>query len=129
MPPNERNELRRLFGSPEKRVLLVDWEADARYAVAAFRIDAARAGDYSEAAALASELLATSADFRRFWAENEMQGLGCGVKHTLHPLAGPLTLEHSTFLVEGGNGLAMIVFTPASPADAQAIAALLSRSR
>jgi transcriptional regulator with XRE-family HTH domain len=126
MPSSERNALRRLFSSPEKRALLVEWEADARYAVAAFRIDAARAGDYSEAAALASELLATSADFRRFWAENEMQGLGSGVKHIQHPLAGPLTLEHSTFSVEGGNGLTMIVFTPASPVDAQAIATLLS---
>jgi transcriptional regulator with XRE-family HTH domain len=126
MPSSERNALRRLFSSPEKRALLVEWEADARYAVAAFRIDAARGGDYSEAAALASELLATSADFRRFWAENEMQGLGSGVKHIQHPLAGPLTLEHSTFSVEGGNGLTMIVFTPASPVDAQAIATLLS---
>jgi transcriptional regulator with XRE-family HTH domain len=126
MPPNERNALRRLFSSPEKRALLVDWEADARFAVAAFRIDAARAGDYSEAAALASELLATSDDFRRFWEANEMQGLASGVKRIQHPLAGPLTLEHSTFSVEGGNGLTMIVFTPASPVDAQAIAALLS---
>jgi transcriptional regulator with XRE-family HTH domain len=126
VPPSERNALRRLFSSPEKRAFLVDWEADARYAVAAFRIDAARAGDYSEAAALASELLATSADFRRLWAENEMQGMRSGVKHIEHPFAGPLTLEHSTFSVEGGNGLTLIVFTPASPADALAIAKLLA---
>jgi len=126
LPPQDRNALKRLFGPPEKRALLVDWEADARFAVAAFRIDAARAGDYSEAAALASELLATNADFRRYWGANEMQGLASAVKRIRHPIAGALTLEHSTFSVEGGNGLNMIVFTPASPADAQAIASLLS---
>lgn len=126
LPPKERNALRRLFAPPEKRTLLIDWEADARYAVAAFRVDAARAGDYSEAAALASELLAISDDFRRFWDANEMQGLASAVKRIQHPIAGALALEHSTFSVEGGNGLNMIVFTPATPADAQAIAALLS---
>jgi hypothetical protein len=41
-----------------------------------------------------------------------------------------LTLEYSTFAVDGADGLSMVVFTPASPADARAIASLLSdRSR
>jgi hypothetical protein len=53
-----------------------------------------------------------------------------GLKRLQHPVAGPLTLEYSTLSVDGGDGPSMIVFTPASPADAQAIASLLSdRSR
>jgi len=129
LPVAERNVLRRLFSDPTKRSL-PDWEADARLCLAAFRIDAARAGDYPEAAALAAELQATSADFRRLWAENEMRSHGVGLKRIQHPLAGPLTLEYSAFSVDSGDGLSMIVYTPASPADVRAIALLLSdRSR
>ena len=76
----ERNLLRRLFATPNVRAAMPDWEADARFALASFRVDAARAGDYPEAAALAAELHASSADFRRLWAENEMRSHWVGCK-------------------------------------------------
>ncbi|RKH21154.1 XRE family transcriptional regulator [Corallococcus praedator] len=126
MPAHERNVIRRLFGPSAMRASLPDWEAHARFALATFRVDAARAGDCPEAAALAAELQETSAEFRRLWAENEMRSHGSGLKRIQHPLAGPLTLEYSAFAVDSGNGLRMVVFTPASPADARAIATLLS---
>jgi hypothetical protein len=44
-----------------------------------------------------------------------------------HPIAGPLTLEYSAFSVDGGEGLSMVVFTPATEADARTIAALMAR--
>jgi transcriptional regulator with XRE-family HTH domain len=125
LPVVERNVLRRLFSDKARRAL-PDWEADARFALAVFRVDATRAGDYPEAAALAAELQATSADFRRLWAENEVRSHGVGIKRIRHPLAGPLTLEYSAFSVDSGDGLSMIVYTPASPADLRAIALLLS---
>jgi hypothetical protein len=50
-----------------------------------------------EAAALAAELQSTSADFRRLWAENEVRSHWVGLKRLQHPIAGPLTLEYSTF--------------------------------
>ena len=126
LPVGERNLLRRLFGAPAVRSVMTDWEADARFALAAFRVDAARAGDCPEAAALAAELQATSADFRRLWADNEMRGHYVGRKRFQHPLAGPLALEYSTFSVDSAVGLSMIVFTPATPGDARAIAKLLA---
>jgi hypothetical protein len=125
-PPGERNLLRRLFGKPAPHASQPDWEADMRFAVAAFRVDAARAGDCPEAAALAAEFQATSADFRRLWAENEVRSHWVGLKRLQHPIAGLLTLEYSAFSVDGGDGLSMMVFTPASPADARAIDLLLS---
>lgn len=126
LPVGERNLLRRLFGAPAVRASMTDWEADARFALAEFRIDAARAGDCPEAAALAAELQATSADFRRLWADNEMSGHYVGRKRFRHPLAGPLALEYSAFSIDSAVGLSMIVFTPATPDDARAIAALLA---
>lgn len=127
LPLGQRNVLRRLFGSAVLRASLPEWESDARFAVSVFRLDVARAGDTSEAAALASELQATSADFRRLWAENETRNKWSGVKRIDHPIAGPISLEFSAFAVEGSEGLSMMVFTPVAPADVRAIEALLSR--
>jgi transcriptional regulator with XRE-family HTH domain len=126
LPLHERNALRRLFGDPAIRAALPDWEANARFAIAVFRLDVARAGSSPEAVALAAELQATSADFRRLWAENEVRNHSVGLKRLQHPVAGSLSLETSSFAVDGAGGLSMIVFTPVSPADARAIEALLS---
>ena len=50
LPIEERNVLRRLFGTPAVRASLPDWEANARFAIAVFRVDVARAGVSPEAA-------------------------------------------------------------------------------
>lgn len=127
LPVRERNLLRRLFGPANMRAHLPDWERDARYAVAVFRVEVARAGSRPEAIALAAELHATNADFRRLWAENEVRSHWVGHKRFEHPLAGPLSLETSAFAVDGADGLSMIVFTPDTPAGARAIEMLLTR--
>jgi hypothetical protein len=124
LPAQERNVLRRLFGDPAIHAKSPDWESDARFALAAFRVDIARAGGGPEAVALAAELQATSADFRRLWAENEMRSHGVGLKRLQHPIAGLLTLEYSAFAVDSAEGLSMIVYTPTSTAVAEAIARL-----
>ena len=129
LPVRERNILRRLFEAPTAaatRAALPDWEENARFAIAVLRIDAARAGGSPEAEALADELQAVSEDFRRLWAENGMRTHGAGIKRLHHRLAGPLTLEYSAFPVDGAEGLTMIVFNPATPGDAEAIARLLA---
>jgi transcriptional regulator with XRE-family HTH domain len=109
LPVNERNVLRMLFSANHVRRSLPDWEADVRFALAAFRIDVARAGGSAEATALAAELQASSPDFRRL----------CAV--------GPLTLEYSAFAVDGAAGLSMVVYTPISAADVRAVETLIAR--
>jgi len=126
MAPCERNVLKRLFGNPAVRATLPDWEEIARFAVAAFRVDAARSGGDSKAAAIAAELNATSTDFRRIWADNEARSHGVGLKRIVHPAAGLLVLHSSAFTVDHAAGLSMVVFTPASPADASRLNALLA---
>ena len=103
-------------------------EENARFAIGVFRTDVARAGGCPEAIALAGELQASSAEFRRLWAENDVRSHSVGLKRFRHPLAGLLTLEYSAYAVDGAEGLSMIVFTPAAAADAQAIAMLLAGS-
>jgi transcriptional regulator with XRE-family HTH domain len=124
-PPGGRNLLRRLFIEPAMRAV-PDWEANARFAIATFRVDAARAGDSPEAAALAEELQARSKDFRRLWADNETSSHYVGVKRIERPPAGAITLEHQSFPVDSAPGLSMIVFTPVTAADAEAVALLIA---
>jgi transcriptional regulator with XRE-family HTH domain len=125
-PKRERNVLRYLFLDPVARAKLPDWESDARFVVAAFRMDTVRSGGSEEAAALAAEMREASADFRRFWADNEMRSHGVGRKRIKHPIAGWLTLEYSALSVDGANGLGLVVYTAATPEDARVIERLLS---
>jgi transcriptional regulator with XRE-family HTH domain len=127
LPVRERNVLRLLFGNKAARGSQANWEESARLAVGVFRIDVARVGGDPEAAALAAELQKISPEFRRLYAENEVHSLWGGVKHFRHPIAGVLTLEYSSFAINGAEGLNMVVFSPASVADEQAIEALVSR--
>ena len=123
----ERNVLRRLFGSATPRDLFPEWEANARFAVGVFRVEIARAGDQNpEIGALAAELLATSADFRRIWAENDVHRHWIGRKHFNRPDVGPFELETSAYNVDGSEGLSMIVFTPVGPDDVEAVRRLMA---
>ena len=70
-----------------------------------FRMEIVRAGLPPEAAALAEELEAASADFRRFWAEDELPSPVMGRKRIQHPVAGSLTLDCSALSVDGTGGL------------------------
>jgi len=126
VPARERNVLRRLFDPENPRYASPDWESDARFAIGVFRLDVARAGDSPEAAALAAEMLGSSADFRRLWAENGIRSHWIGRKRFEHPVAGPYVLETSAFPVDGADGLSMIVFSPASPADLRAVELILA---
>lgn len=122
----ERNVLRRLFGSSAARVSFPDWEEEARFCLAAFRLDLARTGSSPEAAALVSELKASSSDFRRLWATNEMSRPDVHLRRFHHPVAGELKLECSTFSVDNAAGLSLLVHTPSSQEDAEAIATILA---
>jgi len=127
LEPRERNLLRRLFNTPRVRKGMPDWETDARYAVASFRIDMARAGDCPEAAALAAELQATSADFCRLWAENEMRSHWVGTKRIERPGVGAITLEYQALAIDSSPGLSLMVFTPVTRADVEAIGGLMGK--
>ncbi len=125
VPVEERNILRRLFGNPAFTAS-PEGEAYARAALAVFRVDVARAGGSPEAVALVEELQAASPDFRRLWAENQMHSHASGSKHFDHPGVGRFTVDYAAFAVEGDEGLTMVVFTPATPADAKAVETLIA---
>jgi transcriptional regulator with XRE-family HTH domain len=125
LAPEQRNVLRLIFCDPRVRAAQLDWECVARFVVGAFRADAARAGAAAEVAALIEELCRRSPEFEAMWRDNDERGYGGGVKHLRHPMVGPVAFEYSAFAVDGRPDLRMVVYNPATAADAERIRSLV----
>jgi transcriptional regulator with XRE-family HTH domain len=126
VPPEKRNILRFIFLDPRARAAQYDWESVARFVLGAFRVEAARAGASSEVEPLIDELCRLSPEFKEMWGDNDVRGAhGDAVKHIRHPVLGPLAFEYSAFSVDGRTDLSMIVYNPATPADAARIKSLI----
>src|ERR1700761_6380141 len=125
LPEGQRNVLRLMFRDSRVRAAQSNWQSVARYVVASFRADVARAGAARNVQSLVDELCATSPEFAAMWRDNYVQGHGDGVKILHHPVAGKLSMEFSGFAVDGRPDLNMVVYNPATPTDADKIRALL----
>jgi transcriptional regulator with XRE-family HTH domain len=125
IPPGQRNILRQIFCNPRVRAAQTDWDSVARFVVAAFRADAARAGAADSIRDLVEELSAASPEFTALWRDNDVRAYGEGSKVLHHPIAGLIAMEFSAFAVDGRSDLGMIVYNPATPDDAAKIRALI----
>jgi transcriptional regulator with XRE-family HTH domain len=125
LPPKQRNLLRLMFLDPRARAVQYDWESVARFVVGAFRVDAARAGAAADVEPLVDELSRLSPEFKKMWRDAAISGPHEGVKHIRHPVLGPLAFEYSAFAVDGRPDLSMVVYNPATPADAGRIRSLI----
>jgi len=125
LPPEQRNVLRFIFLDPRVRAAQYDWESVARFVVGAFRVDAARAGAAAEVEPLVDELCRLSPEFKAMWRDNDVRSHGEGVKHIRHPVLGPIAFEYSAFAVDGRPDLSMVVYNPATQADAEKISSLI----
>lgn len=125
LPPEQRNVLRFIFLDPRVRAAQYDWESVARFVVGTFRADAARAGAAAEVEPLIEELCRLSPEFKAMWRDNDVRAHGDGVKHIRHPVLGPVAFEYSGFAVDGRPELSMVVYNPATAADADRIGALM----
>jgi transcriptional regulator with XRE-family HTH domain len=128
LPPEQRNVLRMIFCDPRVRAAQFDWESVARFVVGAFRIDAARAGAAAEVEPLVDEMCRTSPEFAAMWRDNDVRTHGDGLKRLRHPVLGPIALEYSAFAVDGRPDLQMIVYNPATSADAEQVRSLIERT-
>jgi transcriptional regulator with XRE-family HTH domain len=125
LPKGERNVLRLMFLDPRVRAAQPDWPSVARFVIAAFRADVARAGAADSVAPLVAELRQVSPEFAAMWSEYDVRSHGEGTKTLRHAHAGLLALEYSAFAVDGRPDLKLVVYNPATAADADRIRALL----
>lgn len=117
VPPPRRNYVHLMFTDPVFRALHVQWEHDARVAVSALRMEAAKLHDDPELARLVGELSLHNEDFRTWWAEHRVNSAGSGTKSYRHPLVGDLTLDCDTWVSPDGSGQRLMVLTsePGTP--------------
>ncbi|WP_165215253.1 helix-turn-helix transcriptional regulator [Affinirhizobium pseudoryzae] len=125
LPPSERNILKLVFCNPRVRAAQQDFDGIARFVVAAFRADAARAGASVEITDLVSDLCAISPDFARLWNDNDVSLYGEGTKRLNHAVLGAIELEYSGFSVDGRPDLGLVVYNPVRHEDAERIRALV----
>ncbi len=126
VPPQKRNVLRLMFCEPEIRERQADWQGVARFVVAAFRTDVARAGANDAVQALVEELCARSPEFAALWEKVDVPAHSGGAKRLRHPTAGLLSFEMSTFAVDGRPDLTLVIYNPASAEDTARVRGLLS---
>ena len=117
-----------MFLDPETRAAQEDWESVARFLVATFRAETARAGEDDRAGELIAELSAKSAEFVAMWADNDVRSTGEGVKRIRHPLAGSIAFEFSSFAVDGRPDLKLVTYNPAREDDMEKMRRLCRRS-
>ncbi|MBS0245751.1 MAG: helix-turn-helix domain-containing protein [Proteobacteria bacterium] len=125
LPPDRRNILRIIFGDPKSRARQSSWEDVARFVVAAFRADATRHGASERVKTLVAELSASSDEFAAMWRENDVRSFGEGTKRLTLPRGGTVGLEFSSFTVDCRPDLGLVVYSPATPKDADKIRKLV----
>lgn len=124
LAPKDRNILRILFRDTRARATMRNWAKDARKAIATFRLEVSRAGASENVQALVEELSHASPDFAAMWRDNDVSSYGEGTKYVEHTLTGRLTLEYSALAIDSRTDLGLVVFTPATAADAARVKTL-----
>ncbi|HLH25128.1 MAG TPA: helix-turn-helix transcriptional regulator [Chloroflexota bacterium] len=113
LPADKRNILWFTFLVPSTRRLLLDWEHEAALSVAALRAEGGGNLGEPDYQALIGELLASSPDFARMWARQDVRGRQEGLKRFEHPELGRFDLEFTAFQVAEQPSLRLFLYTPA----------------
>jgi transcriptional regulator with XRE-family HTH domain len=129
VPREERNILKLIFCNERVRGHMVNWERDARSAVASFRAEAIKAAPPEALQSMVDELSRKSPEFSAIWQDYDIQNYGAGTKHFRHEIAGDLMMEYSSFTVDGRPDLGLVVFTPMTEADAERVRQLLQTAK
>lgn len=128
LPEGQRNLLRLIFCRPHVRERMLDWENVARFVVATFRTETAKANVSAYTRALIEELSQASPAFKSMWLEHDVRTHGEGTKHIQHSTLGLITLEYSAFAVDGKPHLGLVVYNPATAKDKAGVQALLRKA-
>ncbi len=123
------NVARYLFLDPRSRDFYVQWEAVARDAVAAMRVEAGRNPYDRGLSDLVGELSTRSEEFAGWWADHNVKFHTTSTKLLRHPVIGELQLTGEALALPGDPGLAIIIYTvEPNSASEQALSFLASWS-
>ncbi|MES9521944.1 helix-turn-helix transcriptional regulator [Streptomyces capoamus] len=128
LPQEERNSIWLLFTRRHMQSLLVDWQHEVRDMLGQFRIAVGQHPDDPRTTALIDTLTRSSSQFRALWSEHPVRAFRPSMKRFRHPMAGRLDLNYTKLDVAEVPGQHLVVFMPASEADAEALARLVAES-
>lgn len=119
LPHRERNMARFVFLDEGARELYADWPSSARGTVAALHLYAGSHPHDPLLAELIGELSLRDPDFRRWWADHDVQRRTHGSKHYHHPVVGDLMLEYEALTPAGDPDQTLGLHTaePGSPSE------------
>ncbi|MEU9590699.1 helix-turn-helix domain-containing protein [Streptomyces sp. NPDC048219] len=109
--PKQRNLLWLVFRWPPARVLLADWENEARALLGQFRSRAARRPDDPRFAELVGELLADD-DAARWYERRETAGFEPSIRRFRHPSVGALRLRYVKLAAVDEPGHHFLAYLP-----------------
>jgi hypothetical protein len=125
LPEGRRNMLWMMFTDEVNRERMLRWESAARTTLSQFRVAAGQRPDDPRFAELAAALRAASPEFRAWWGEYPERYFQPAKIAIRHPEAGRIALEMFQLRLVEHPDLVMVMQVPASPPDAERVAALL----
>jgi MmyB-like transcription regulator ligand binding domain len=128
LPEGRRNMLWMMFTDGVNRERMPRWEPAARTTLSQFRVAAGQRPDDPRFAELAAALEAASPEFRAWWGEYPERYFQPARIAIRHPEAGRIALEMFQLRLVEHPELVMVMQVPASPLDADRVAALLGTS-
>ncbi|MEO6217242.1 MAG: helix-turn-helix transcriptional regulator [Sphingomonas sp.] len=124
IPPQDRNLFKLLITCPEHLKHADEYEVMVRRIVAKLRVDYSQAADDPAFGALIEEMTEISPLFQELWHRPEIHGRSEGVHLMRHPKLGGITIEHTSYIVEGAPSLRLVIYVPHDEESADKMAEL-----
>lgn len=121
------NLTRMLFLDPHVRDLYVDWDGEARRAVASLRLVAGRLPEDRALAELVGELSIASPVFAALWAKHPVHNCTSGTKQFDHPEVGRFELGFEVLHLPDSPGVRLLTYSAAADSPARHCMELLTR--
>jgi len=94
------------------RTQILDWEQMARGMISVFRASRAHAQDKKPFDQLIDELSEKSSEFKEWWQDTGVKGMGEGSKRLLHPTSGHIEFTYVALTPEGRPDLSLVTYIP-----------------
>lgn len=114
---SERNMLWMLFADSQLNSRIVEWAVQAPQVLASFRRDFAQAPEDESMVALVAELEQVSSSFKSLWNLHDVHGRCEGRRSFMIEGHGPVTFNHSSFIVDEEKHLRLVFYAAAVNQD------------
>ena len=128
LPAEECNLVWVVFVRPAVRLLIADWETEARRVLSQFRADTTPIRDDPDVVSLIGRLRDASTEFATWWPRHDVAGFEARTRTFDHRPAGRLSFEHQQFVPAGDPTLRIIVHLPLPGDDSTERLARVARS-